>query len=102
MSTHPAPLRTAVEPLVRLRDASFGYDASPVLRSVTLDIARGQFSGIVGPSGSGKTTLLKMLLGTVSPQHGLADRASRASPSATSRSSRRSPGTSRSPSASAC
>jgi putative ABC transport system ATP-binding protein len=31
------------------------------LDSVTLDIEKGEFLGIMGPSGSGKTTLLHML-----------------------------------------
>ncbi len=73
--TAPSVARPAVDPLVRLSHASFGYDRAAVLSDVTLDITRGQFTGIVGPSGSGKTTLLKMLLGTVSPQHGSAARA---------------------------
>jgi len=31
------------------------------LKNITLDFARGEFTGIVGPSGSGKTTLLNII-----------------------------------------
>jgi ATP-binding cassette subfamily B protein/ATP-binding cassette subfamily C protein/ATP-binding cassette subfamily B multidrug efflux pump len=41
----------------------FGYaTGAPVLHGLTLDIAPGQFVGIVGPTGSGKSTLLALLL----------------------------------------
>ncbi len=56
--------------LIALDDASFGYDAAPVLSHVTYAVEAGEFTGIVGPSGSGKTSLLKLLLGTATPQRG--------------------------------
>ena len=68
----------------------------------TLTIEPGDFIGIVGPSGSGKTTLLRLLLGTVDPRARHGRRAAPGCASATCRSSRRSTGTSRSPSPSAC
>jgi len=58
-------------PLIALDNASFGYDGAAVLSHVTYAVEAGEFTGIVGPSGSGKTSLLKLLLGTVSPQHGM-------------------------------
>lgn len=63
-------MSTLSAPLVRLDDVSFGYGHAAVLRDITLDVGRGQFTGIVGPSGSGKTTLLRLLLGTVKPGRG--------------------------------
>ena len=57
-------------PLVAVSHVSFGYGGPPVLSDVDCTIEAGQFTGIVGPSGSGKTSLLKVLLGTVTPQHG--------------------------------
>ena len=49
---------------VELRGVSAGYQRGPVLRDIDLQVARGDFVGLVGPSGAGKTTLLRVLLGT--------------------------------------
>ena len=70
--------RDAEGPLVDIQDVSFGYDASPVLRDVTLQVQPRDFIGVVGPSGSGKTSLLRLLLGTVHPQRGTVSRRPRA------------------------
>jgi ABC-type Mn2+/Zn2+ transport system ATPase subunit len=61
--------------LIGVRDVTFGYGGAPVLREVSYDVEQGEFTGIVGPSGSGKTSLLRVLLGTVTPQHGTVTRA---------------------------
>lgn len=53
------------EPLVRFSNVDAGYQRVPVLERVSLQIASGDFVGIVGPSGSGKTTLLRAMLGAV-------------------------------------
>jgi manganese/zinc/iron transport system ATP- binding protein len=45
-----------------LRDVSVAYDHKPVLSNITLEIAAGEFVGVVGPNGSGKTTLLNAIL----------------------------------------
>ena len=41
-----------------------------VIRSVSLEIARGEIVSIVGPSGCGKTTLLNLLCGLLPPSSG--------------------------------
>lgn len=40
------------------------------LEDVTLDFARGEFSGVIGPSGSGKTTLLNIIGALDDPSEG--------------------------------
>jgi len=40
------------------------------LKSVDLEIKKGEFTAIIGPSGSGKTTLLNIMSGLDNPTHG--------------------------------
>ncbi|MDE2402365.1 MAG: ATP-binding cassette domain-containing protein [Burkholderiales bacterium] len=48
---------------IAIRHLTFAYASNPpVLHDVNLDIAPGQFIGIVGHTGSGKSTLLSLLL----------------------------------------
>jgi ABC-type Mn2+/Zn2+ transport system ATPase subunit len=58
------------EPLLRLDRVTCAYGAAPVLVNADLEIAAGDFVGVVGPSGSGKTTLLRAVLGTTRPVAG--------------------------------
>ena len=58
------------ERLIDIRDATFGYGRTVVLRKVRFELDAGDFVGLVGPNGAGKTTLLRGLLGLVKPQGG--------------------------------
>ena len=59
------------EPLVRFSGVQKSYDGEQlVVRSLDLDIHRGEFLSLLGPSGSGKTTTLMMLAGFESPTSG--------------------------------
>ncbi len=55
---------------VEVRGLSYAYGARRVLEQVDLDIAAGEFIGLVGPNGGGKSTLLKLLLGLLEPHEG--------------------------------
>ena len=61
-------------PAIRIRDVSFAYvPGQLVLHQLSVDIARGEFLGIVGHTGSGKSTLLSLLLRYYSAQQGSID-----------------------------
>ncbi len=55
---------------IRTVDLAAGYKGSPVIRGVSLKVARDDFIGIIGPNGGGKTTLLKAILGLIKPMEG--------------------------------
>ncbi|HTG01246.1 MAG TPA: lipid A export permease/ATP-binding protein MsbA [Nitrospirota bacterium] len=46
---------------IELRDVSFRYDETPVLKGISLRIRSGETVAIVGKSGGGKTTLANLL-----------------------------------------
>ncbi|MEM7695282.1 MAG: ABC transporter ATP-binding protein [Pseudomonadota bacterium] len=46
------------------------YDATEVLKGVSLDIADGEFVSLVGQSGCGKSTLLRIIAGLEAPDAG--------------------------------
>ena len=55
---------------VQLTDVTFGYDARPVLKGITMTIPRGKIVAIMGGSGCGKTTILRLVGGQLRPQSG--------------------------------
>ena len=57
---------------------TFGYPGQePVVRDLTLTVARGDKIGLLGPNGAGKTTLVKLLLGELAPSAGQVNHGSR-------------------------
>jgi iron complex transport system ATP-binding protein len=63
--------------MLHAADVSFAYPARrgaasspPVVRNVSIDVARGSLTGLLGPNGCGKTTLLKLLSGVLLPTSG--------------------------------
>jgi putative ABC transport system ATP-binding protein len=61
-------------PIVAIEHLSKAYHRGgqgvPVLRDITLAIARGEFIALMGPSGSGKSTLLNLIAGIDKPDSG--------------------------------
>ena len=47
-----------------------GREFFTALKNITLNLHKGEFTGLVGPSGSGKTTLLNIIGGLDSPTEG--------------------------------
>ena len=62
----PPPIRGAIE----IRHLTFAYNATPVLRDVSLRVAEGETLAIVGPTGSGKSTLISLLPRLYEPPRG--------------------------------
>jgi len=54
-----------------LKDVFYSYpDGTEAISGIDLDIARGEFAGILGYNGSGKTTLLKIMDGLIKDSRG--------------------------------
>lgn len=56
--------------LLSLKNISFSYDKTPVLKNISYDFEKGKMYCIVGKSGAGKTTLLSILSGLAKPTDG--------------------------------
>jgi iron(III) transport system ATP-binding protein len=55
---------------VEIDRLSLAFGKNPVLRDVSLEVAPGEFFGLLGPSGSGKSTLLRAIAGFGPPPSG--------------------------------
>jgi zinc transport system ATP-binding protein len=55
---------------ISLRGISFSYGGPQVLEEISLEVAEGDFLGVVGPNAGGKSTLLKIILGLLQPDRG--------------------------------
>lgn len=56
--------------LIELKDVSFQYDYTQVLKNISFTVKEGDFLALLGPNGSGKSTLLKLILGLLKPVNG--------------------------------
>lgn len=57
--------------MIHIQGLCAGYKGNPVLRSISLTVQEGEFTGILGPNGSGKTTLIRVLSGVLPAASGL-------------------------------
>ncbi len=58
-------------PVLSIRGLSKSYDSgTEALKSVDLDIRRGEIFALLGPNGAGKTTLINIVCGIVTPTSG--------------------------------
>ncbi len=64
------------EPVIQIRNLSkvyrdfWGRKKVEAVKSLSLDVKKGEIFGLLGPNGSGKTTTMKMLLGLLFPSSG--------------------------------
>jgi nitrate/nitrite transport system ATP-binding protein len=58
--------------MIEIKNASKGYNGTPVLGDIDLSVEEGEFVAIVGYSGSGKSTLINLISGLVRPDTGTA------------------------------
>jgi branched-chain amino acid transport system ATP-binding protein len=60
----------ADQALLRLRDVTVRFGGIVALDGVSLDVARGQISGLIGPNGAGKTTAFNVITRLYRPESG--------------------------------
>ncbi|MEI7515240.1 MAG: ABC transporter ATP-binding protein [Betaproteobacteria bacterium] len=58
------------EPLVELKNLTFGYGERVILEEVSLVVPRGKVTALMGASGGGKTTILRLIGGQNRAQSG--------------------------------
>jgi ABC-type Fe3+/spermidine/putrescine transport system ATPase subunit len=70
VSSLPQTAPGSCAPLLEVRGVAKRFGARDVLKSISLDIAAGEFLTLLGESGSGKTTLLRLIAGFEQPTAG--------------------------------
>jgi ribose transport system ATP-binding protein len=58
------------QPVLRLTDITCSFGPVTAIKSVSLEIKRGEVVGLVGENGAGKSSLLKILAGIFTPDKG--------------------------------
>ncbi|MFI7676007.1 ABC transporter ATP-binding protein [Actinophytocola sp. NPDC049390] len=56
---------------LNVRQVSVSIGGKPILHDVDLDVAPGEFVGLIGPNGSGKSTLLRTIYRSMRPSSGI-------------------------------
>ncbi len=59
-----------VPPVLRLTDITLSFGPVTAIKSLSLEIQRGEVIGLVGENGAGKSSLLKILAGIIVPNEG--------------------------------
>lgn len=70
LQAHQAQAPSHSELLLQASQLNFQAAAAHIVRDVSLQVARGQFVGLLGPNGSGKSTLLRMIYRILRPASG--------------------------------
>ena len=56
--------------LLETEKCSFGYEGTPIVRDISLQIKKGEVVSLLGESGAGKSTIFNMIAGLLVPQEG--------------------------------
>jgi branched-chain amino acid transport system ATP-binding protein len=56
--------------MLRVEKVTMQFGGLAALRDITIEIARGELSGLIGPNGAGKTTLFNVVSGFLAPTQG--------------------------------
>jgi ABC-2 type transport system ATP-binding protein len=60
----------SIESAITIKNLSFAYGDTQILRDIDLDIPVGSVFALLGGNGAGKSTLIKLILGLIKPQSG--------------------------------
>jgi branched-chain amino acid transport system ATP-binding protein len=63
-------MKLSPDPVLKLTNVTGGYDATTVLRDVSLNVDESSIVALLGANGAGKTTLLKTVAGLLPLTHG--------------------------------
>lgn len=71
MTSVQHPTQKVGDPVIQVRDLNKSYASGlQALKSVNLEIRRGEIFALLGPNGAGKTTLINIICGIVNPSSG--------------------------------
>jgi iron complex transport system ATP-binding protein len=55
---------------LKVKNIEFGYNSTPVLDNISMELDRSEIVGIVGPNGAGKSTLIRCIDRILKPKNG--------------------------------